>query len=332
MSQATLQEIAELFRSPDYRSYLVISHQRPDGDAIGSTLATGLVLRALGKDVTLWNEDGVVPQYHFLPGSELLSTPPLGETRRFDVVIAVDCATQVRLGTPLQCIDPDHQPLWVNLDHHISNPGYGDVVFINGSAPATGEVLADLIQENGLPLDAAIAENLFVAISTDTGSFQYPQTTGHTFQVAAALIATGLNVGEISRRTYDSLPLARLRLHIAVLNTMELHLADRVAFVSLTRAVMEEIGASPDDTEGAINYVRALNSVLVAAFFEELEDGRVRLSLRSKDAAVVNVSDLAKQFGGGGHALAAGARVPGTLDEVKQQILSALENAFASTV
>jgi phosphoesterase RecJ-like protein len=329
MSQATLQEIAEIFRAPEHRRYLVISHQRPDGDAIGSTLAVGLVLRALGKDVTLWNEDGVIAQYRFLPGSELLTRPD-GAPQAFDVIVAVDCATQVRLGTPLNFIDPASNPLWLNIDHHISNPGYGDVVYIDGKAPATGQVLAELIHTQGLPLDAAISESLFVAISTDTGSFQYPQTTKETFEYAAELIGTGLNVGEISRQTYDSIPLARLKLHIAVLNTMELHLADHVAFVSLERATMLALGASPDDTEGAINYVRALDTVIVAVFFEELGDGRVRLSMRSKDADIVNVSDLAKTFGGGGHALAAGARVRGTLAEVKQLILNALQDAFRS--
>ena len=326
-SHATFQEIAEIFRSPQYQSYLVISHQRPDGDAIGSTLAVGLALRALGKDATMWNEDGLIRQYRFLPGSELL-TKPEGELRRFDVVIAVDCATQARLGSPLNFIDPAHNPLWLNIDHHISNPGYGDLVHIEGKAPATGQVLAELFAEQQLPMNAEIAESLFVAISTDTGSFQYPSTTQDTFQVAANLIGTGLNVGEISRKTYDSLPLARLKLHIAVLNTLELHLRDHVAFLTLEKSVMEAIGASPDDTEGAINYVRALDTVMVAVFFEELGDGRVRLSMRSKDANVVNVSELAKTFGGGGHALAAGARIPGTLTEVKQLILNALQDAF----
>jgi bifunctional oligoribonuclease and PAP phosphatase NrnA len=329
MSYATFQEIADIFRSPQYQSFLVISHQRPDGDALGSTLAAGMVLRALGKDVTLWNEDGVIPQYYFLPGSDLLSKPT-GEPRRFDVVIAVDCATQVRLGAPLNFIDPASTPLWINIDHHVSNPGYGDVVYIDGKAPATGQVLAELIEQQALPMDAAIAENLFVAISTDTGSFQYPSTTQDTFQVAANLIGYGLNVGEISRRTYDSIPLVRLKLHIAVLNTMELHLKDQVAFLTLERSVMESIGASPDDTEGAINYVRALDTVMVAIFFEELADGKVRLSMRSKDANVVNVSELAKTFGGGGHALAAGARITGSLLEVKQLILNALQDAFRS--
>lgn len=329
MSQTTFREIAEIFRAPEYQNFLVISHQRPDGDALGSTIAVGLVLRALGKNVTMWNEDGIIHQYKFLPGADLLSRPE-GEPRQFDAVVALDCATHVRLGSPLQFITDggERKPLWLNIDHHISNPGYGDLVFIDGSAPATGQILAELFASEGLPMDAAVAENLFVAISTDTGSFQYPQTTRRTFEVAAQLIGYGLNVGEISRLTYDSMPLARLRLHAAVLNTMELYVEDRVAFVSLQRRVMEEIGACPDDTEGAINYVRALDTVQVAGFFEELGDGRVRVSLRSKDANVCNVSDLAKQFGGGGHALAAGARVPGTLSEVKQQFLTALEHAL----
>jgi len=190
MKQSSFEEIGAVLRSQE--SFAVLSHVRPDGDALGSQLGLGLSLSKLGKRVVVRNEDGLLEKYNFLPGGECLQTP-WGEPEDFDVAIALDTATQSRLGTATSLVRS--AKTWINIDHHPSNPGYGDLVYIDATAPATGQILYELISSQGLPMDAAIAENLFAAISTDTGSFQYPNTTARTFEIGAELLRCGGNVG-----------------------------------------------------------------------------------------------------------------------------------------
>jgi phosphoesterase RecJ-like protein len=323
MPEEKLSEIAKLLREKD--NFVLISHLRPDGDALGSTIALGLSLQLLGKNVTLWNEDGVIEGLRFLPQSRLCVKPE-GRPREFDVAIALDCARFDRLGTPLDHIA--NEPLWVNIDHHGSNEGYGDVVLIEPESPATGEIIARLLLERELPMNAEIAENLFVAMSTDTGSFQYPSTTARTFEIAAKLIRQGLDVGEINRKTYSNYSYRRVELLRELLNGAELLLGGRVATMTLPLNVTQRLQTLPEDTEGAINLIRAIDTVVAAVFFEEMEDGKIRISMRSKNADIINVSEVAREFDGGGHPLAAGARMPGPLDEAKKNVLKAIENVL----
>jgi phosphoesterase RecJ-like protein len=183
MTQSSFDEIGAVLRSQ--QTFAILSHVRPDGDALGSQLGLALSLSKLGKTIMVRNEDGLLEKYGFLPGGEFLQTP-LSEPQDFDVAIALDTATQVRLGTATALVRS--AKTWINIDHHPSNPGYGDLVYIDSNAPATGQILFELITSQGLPMDAAIAENLFVAISTDTGSFQYPNTTARTFEIGAELL------------------------------------------------------------------------------------------------------------------------------------------------
>ena len=182
MTQTTFADIGGVLRA--HQRFAVLSHVRPDGDALGSQLALALSLQELGKDVTVWNEDGLLEKYSFLPGGERLVRPP-NQPEEFDVAVALDTATQSRLGTAGESVR--QAKTWINIDHHPSNPGYGDLVYIDPSSPATGQILFELIQAEKLPMDPAIAENLFVAISTDTGSFQYPNTTARTFEIGAEI-------------------------------------------------------------------------------------------------------------------------------------------------
>lgn len=315
MKQASLDEIGALLRSAE--SFAIMSHVRPDGDALGSQLGLGLSLAKLGKTVMVRNEDGLLEKYGFLPGGEYLQTP-LSEARDFDVAIALDTATQVRLGTATSLVRS--AKTWVNIDHHPSNPGYGDLVYIDPTAPATGQILFELITSQGLPMDAAIAENLFVAISTDTGSFQYPNTTARTFEIGAELLRCGVNVGRVSQLLYESYPRRRAELLRELLGTMRFEGHGKVVSFSLSLAVAQRLGAKPEDNEGLIDHLRAIQGVVIAVFFEELPEGKVRVSMRSKTDAA-DVCAICEKFGGGGHKLAAGARVRGTLAEVEERVL-----------
>src|SRR6266446_1841392 len=315
MSTSKFQDIGQILR--DHQRFAILGHVRPDGDALGSQLALALSLQALGKEVRVWNEDGMLEKYSFLPRAELLTKPP-STPEDFDVAIALDTAIQNRLGTAFAAVRSEK--IWINIDHHLSNPGYGDVVHIDSSAPATAEIVFRLIKSQGLPFNRDIAENLYAAISSDTGSFQYPQTSARTFELAEELIRTGLDVGRLSQQLYENYPRRRLELLRELLRTMRFEHGGRVASFSLSSKTAADLGVLPEDNEGLIDHLRAIRGVIVAVFFEELADGKVRISMRSK-SDVVNVCAICQKFGGGGHTLAAGARVRGTLDDVEEKVL-----------
>jgi phosphoesterase RecJ-like protein len=203
------------------------------------------------------------------------------------------------------------------------------MVHIDSIAPATGQILYELFRSCELPLDREIAENLFVAISTDTGSFQYPATTARTYEIGAELIKAGVDVGALSQKMYESYPRRRLELLRALLNTLKFTADNRCASVSLSQAKANELAVLPEDNEGLIDHIRAIDSVVVAAFFEELPEGKVRVSLRSKDPRA-DVSQVCAQFAGGGHKLAAGARVKGSLEEVQERVLAAITTTLSA--
>jgi len=319
-ARSTFEEIGRAFR--EHQGFAILSHVRPDGDALGSQLALALSLRQLGKDIRVWNEDGMLEKYSFLARAQLLTKPPSGP-EDVDVAIALDTAIQNRLGTTLQAIRT--AKIWINIDHHPSNPGYGDLVYVDPTAPATGQILFELIKSERLPFDRAIAENLYVAISTDTGSFQYPNTTARTFEIAAELVRAGVDVGRINQQVYENYPRRRVELLRELLRTMRFEGGGRVASFSLSLKTAAELGVLPEDNEGLIDHLRAIRGVIVAVFFEELTDGKVRVSMRSKSEKA-DVCAICQKFGGGGHTLAAGARVRGTLAEVEQKILEAIYN------
>jgi phosphoesterase RecJ-like protein len=314
-AQSKLDEIGRVLR--EHERFAVLSHIRPDGDALGSQLALALSLQQLGKKVRVWNEDGMLEKYSFLPRADLLTKPPhTGED--VDVAIALDTAIQNRLGTAFAAVRSTG--VWINIDHHLSNPGYGDLVYVDPTAPATGQIIFDLIKNQGFPFNREIAENLYAAISTDTGSFQYPKTSARTFEIAAELVCTGINVGRLSQQLYENYPRRRVELLRELLRTMRFERSGRVASFSLTLKTAAELQVLPEDNEGLIDHLRAIRGVIVAVFFEELADGKVRVSMRSKSDAV-DVCAICQKFGGGGHTLAAGARVRGTLAEVEKNVL-----------
>ena len=310
-------------------SFVVLSHYRPDGDAIGSSLAVALALKKMGKSVRVLNEDRVPDTLRFLPGSEMIEQPG-DDPIKADVVIAVDCATRERLGE--KCLAAIQSPLWINMDHHRSNEDYGDLHFIDSDAPATGEIIFNLLFATALPLDADIGSNLYVAISTDTGSFQYQGTTARTYEIGAALIRLGVDIAGLSRSTYENFPLRRITLLRGLLNSMEITHGGRVASWGLTAEMAASTGMKPEDAEGLIDNLRSIQGVIVAAAFEELPgpDGKVRISLRSKDPRV-DVGKVCAVFGGGGHALAAGARLRGPLSDAKARVFQAIDEALPPT-
>ncbi|MDD5201308.1 MAG: bifunctional oligoribonuclease/PAP phosphatase NrnA [Terrimicrobiaceae bacterium] len=315
---ATFSEILRALEPA--RTVLVASHLRPDGDALGSTIAFALWLKSIGKEVAAWNEDGMLEKFRYLPEADLVAAPS-GSGRKFDAFIALDTSVKNRLGTVLDAIE--EPATFINIDHHISNARFGALNYIDSASPATGQIVFEFLKAAGAKITPAIAANLFAAISTDTGSFQYPNTTARTFQVAAELIEAGVNVGALSQAMYDTQPRRRLELLRHALNEVKFFFEGKVASFSLTQADVARLGVLPEDNEGIIDHLRSVDGVIAAVFFEELEGGKVRVSSRSKDPRV-DVCKVCGLFGGGGHALAAGARMSGGIAEVAEKFLKAL--------
>ena len=300
----------------------IISHFRPDGDAIGSTLALGLALRAMGKDVTLWNEDGVPARYTFLAGSELIQPLPDSVPAELELLICVDTGDIKRLGDRAMALFADF-PCIANIDHHATNTCYGQVNVVEGGAAACGSVLFKILRAMGAPLTREIAAALYTAINTDTGSFQYSSTTPADMRAVAELMETGIDIADINRRIYQEKPLSELRVTAEVIANMVVEAEGQLSHYSMTTATKERMGLSLEDTKDLVDIIRVVSGVRVAIIFEELGDGRIRMSLRSKDPAF-SVADIATQFGGGGHAMAAGIRMRGELADVRARVLAAI--------
>ena len=317
------QEIAAIFRRE--QSFLVVTHYRPDGDAIGSQLALTLLLQGLGKTVEAWNDDDVPAKFKFLPGAKLVTRPPTNP-KSFDVVIAIDSSNWQRVGTSADKIASRKH--FINIDHHVSNDKFAEINWIVTAAPASGQIVFDLIKRGDFKLTADIAQCLFAAISTDTGSFMFGNTTAACLRAAAELVETGINVGELSRHVYESYPYARLRMLQLALADLKLTDHKHTAYFWVTKDMFNNSGAKREDTEGLIDFARAIEGVVVALLFEELEEaGKFRVSFRSKNPQV-DVNSIARHFGGGGHREAAGARLTGLPQEVETKVLAAVTAAL----
>ena len=297
--------------------FLVISHTSPEGDAVGSTIGLSLALRAIGKEVTSFLEDPVPEVFRFLPGADAV-TDTLGSGEGYDAVFAVDCGDKKRLGKQFNALDG-----WktiINIDHHRTNDQYGDINVVDPDACAAGEMIFDLVQAASIEMTKGIAENLYVAIHTDTGSFRYSATSPEAFRKAGALVECGVDPWEISQQVYESYPLERLQLLSRVLGTLDRSDGGEITSMVVTRKTMEEFNATGELLEGFINFARSIKGVKVAIIFKEIEADNYRVSFRSKGA--IDVASVAHSFGGGGHINAAGCSVEGPLDEVRAKVMS----------
>lgn len=299
--------IAEALKSR--RNVLLLNHVAPDGDSLGSTLALAHALWARGQHATVGSADGVPQMYQFLPGSDrVLSVLP--DQPAFDAVVFMECSTTDRAGSLAQ--RAVGIPLWINIDHHLNNAGYGDLVSYDVDAAAVGELVYPIVHHLTPTLDRATATCLMTALLTDTGSFRYASVRAQTFEVAAQLVAAGARPAEIYVAVYENRPPSAMRLMGAALARMSLSDDGRIAWTVVTQAMLHETGATMDQSEGIVSALRAIGGVQVALLFKEEPDG-IRVSLRAHG---VRAHVIAEAFGGGGHAAAAGFTAQGPLDEV----------------
>ena len=304
-------------------SFILTSHARPDGDAVGSQLALGLALETLGKTIRLIDHDPVPGPYAGFPGATRVEATPR-TTARADAVVYLECSSSDRPE-----VAGFEGQFAINIDHHAGNEMYGDVNWVDGTAAACGEMVADIIDALGVPWSREIASHLYLAVATDTGGFRYGPMSARTFDTARRIALAGVDTAELSRTIFDSYGVGRVRLIGALLGTMELHEGERLALLTLDDAMLTATGATMDDTEGLVNLPLGARDIAVVALLKQQGADRYRVSLRSKGA--VDVREVATQWNGGGHHNAAGCSIPGSAAEVRQALVEALGRAMSRT-
>jgi len=320
-SENTAQEIGKLLA--DFSSVLIVSHQNPDADAYGSSLAMTHALRAAGKKVACINQSGVLTRYAFIPGvKDVVTKPPFDD---WDVLLVCDCGDSKRIGDSLGELMNLGKPI-VNIDHHVSNNNFGNFNYVRSDASSTSEMVFEVLGHMPVELTPEIATCLFAGISGDTGSFRYGSTNEKNLRIAAELVAAGAKPDEIGNALYGSTELSAFRLRTQALANIEMHHSDRVSLITIDSETYAKFSASSQDTEGLVEAARDIAGVEVAVFIYQ-DDGVWRTSLRSKG---VNVSEIATSFGGGGHKLAAAFRSKKSFAEIKDALLSKLGEALNS--
>jgi phosphoesterase RecJ-like protein len=313
-----LQAVTDALRVQD--RFLVTTHENPDGDALGSLLAMTLALREMGKDATmyLFGEVPIPNEYEFMDFAGIVrgSNPDSSD----QVVVALDCANERRLGPESALLDKAQ--LVVDVDHHHDNTRFGKVNLIVGHASSTGEILADVFRELGVRLTPAIAEALYIAVVTDTGRFQYANTTAKSLRLAAELVEAGADVHRVFQGVYENVAFAKLKLVARALENAEVFEGGRVVVSHLEREDFEHAGAEEPYSEGIIDYLRAVEGSELAALIREppTANGPThRISLRTTEADL-DVSAIARKSGGGGHRQAAGFSSEASIEEITEFI------------
>jgi phosphoesterase RecJ-like protein len=317
-TQTDLQAVAEALRSHD--RFLLITHENPDGDALGSILATKLALEQLGKDAVMVQQ-GEAPlpaEYGFLELGELLRRPPDDAAER--VLVAVDCANERRIGPDPSLLEGAR--LRVVIDHHHDNTRFGDVNLVVAEASSTAEVLVDVFRALGVVLTPELAEPLYVALVTDTGRFQYSNTTPKALRLAADLVEAGADVHGVFKQVYETVQFAKLKLLARALERAQVYEGGRLVISYLLRTDFAEVGAAEPFSEGIIDYLRAVEGADMAALIREppRDSGPARrISLRASSDEV-DVSAIARAGGGGGHRQAAGFSSDESIAEIAEFI------------
>jgi phosphoesterase RecJ-like protein len=295
------------------QTFLIASHESPDGDAIGSTLALANALREMGKDVVAYNRDRAPLEYAFLPGHATVVDEVDGE-RTFDAGFVLDAGELRRAG----CWIRERCRSLVNIDHHPFSEDFGDFYYVDTEASATGVLIYRLLQSAGYRLSNDVATCIYTAIISDTGSFRYSNANPEAFQVAGEMVAAGVDPWSIASGLYESQDHERLRLLALSLATLRISSCGQYASLAVTQEMYARAGANEEHTDRFINYPRSIRGVEVAIFFRQLASGSFKVGFRSKGN--VDVGALARVMNGGGHHNAAGAEAQGSLEEVQEWV------------
>lgn len=310
------------------RKVLITSHSNPDGDAIGSLVAVGVALRARGIDATMFNESPIPAVYRFLPGVARI-TRSIQSEHDFDTAIVLDCGGLERVGKKADVVAT--VPVVINIDHHVTNSGFGDLKIIDATACATAEIVYRLIKALGVEIDRTMATSIYTGIVTDTGSFRFSNTNHAAFAICDEMVQKGVQPYNVAQHVYGTYSLGRIKLLNLALETIEISSNGNVSMMMLTRQMLNETGTHPEDADGLINYARRIEDVKLAALIQEQENGHhgisdvkeYHVSLRSDGS--VDVAAIAAGFGGGGHPSAAGFGIKTTLSDLKDKLIQLSE-------
>lgn len=312
-----LSQVVELIESK--QRFAITSHIRPDGDGLGSSLGLYWLLRALGKEAEVITHDPVPQAYRELPGAlNIRVTPTIDE--KYDAVFVIECSDISRPGL----LDLEKQFV-VNIDHHATSALFGNINWIDATASAVGEMIYNLCKAIGVRVTKEIAECVYTALVTDTGSFHYSNTTERTFKVASELVKAGVKPAKVTQNVFSSYAWSKLQLLSEVLATAKRDASGRVAWMRQTIEMQERAGATEEDGDGFVNYPLTVGEVEAVALLKENAPGIYRTSLRSKGD--INVARIAERFGGGGHRNAAGCTLKGDWDEAERTIAQLLIEA-----
>jgi phosphoesterase RecJ-like protein len=309
----------------DAREVVLACHVNPDGDTLGSMLALAFACDHLNKPVTLLSNDGVPDLYGFLPGVRRIRQTT--DRRDFDLAVVLDAGDLTRVGANVRPI-VEAAPTLVDIDHHVTAGQFGQVRLLDSTAAATGEIIYDLLVALGVPFTLPIAECLLCALLTDTGSFRFMNVTPRTMAIAGALIERGASPNTIAECVFENKPFAAQKLLGRALDAMRRSDDGRVVWAHLSRQDFLDLHATDAMTEGVVSQVRAVQGAEVAVFFREMESGKLRVSLRSRDP--IDVSLIAAQFGGGGHRLASGCSLDGPLEQGEAALIGAVREYLAT--
>ena len=310
-------------------TFLVVSHYGIDGDGIGSELALARFLRSIGKKATIMNNEPSPPNYSFLERSDdaIVIFNPHDDSllRSCDAIFVLDNNNSERLG-PMEKPVLDSPIPKVCIDHHSPVGENLDVYVIDQSASATAEIIHDLIIAMGGAITFELAEPLYAAIITDTGSFQFSKTSSRTHKIAAALLEAGVKPQRVHEEIYEKNSASLIRLTGGILSTLEIACRGKLAYFTITRKMLEDHGGTEEDTSDIVNYTLSIAGTLCGAVFRELEDGTTKVSLRSK--AGIDINEFARQFRGGGHRHAAGILINKDLENARKEVIRALDRFF----
>jgi len=319
-----VDKVIEVIRERD--DFLITAHVNPEGDSVGSQLALFDLLEKLGKKAIIVDNDGVPANLRFLPGNERIVSA-LPEDIKPRVALILDCPVKFRAGSVVP--DVDRTELVVNIDHHVSNEFFGDVNWVDPEASSVGEMIYRLYEAMEVEVDAGGALSMYTAIVTDTGMFNYENTSARTHTVASELMKKGVKPARVFHHVYEDKSPEQTRMLGRVLQTVEITDGGKVASMALTASMYDEEGISDVPTEEFINHVRAIKGVEVAIFFKQRTDERDKVDISFRSSGRVDVNHIASRLGGGGHTCASGCKLECGLEGAKEKVLEEVRKAVA---
>ena len=316
MNDETMNEVLETLKTKD--NFLITAHINPEGDSIGSQLSVYYILKKLGKKAVMAGNYVVPENLRFLSGAESIMSD-IPEDFQPEVAVVLDCPTKERVGNLAGYLD-DIKTI-VNVDHHISNEYFGDVNWVEAGSSSVGEMIFAMVEKLGISLDHDISAPLYTAIITDTGMFNYDNTSKNTHEVAGKLIAGGVSPKEMHEKIFEDKALSQVRVLGKVLTTIEIVENGKLAHMCLTNEMCEQENVSDVATDEFINYPRSIKGVEVAVFFKERANNPGAIDISFRSSGGVNVNEVASHFGGGGHKRAAGCVVRGGMEKARKEVL-----------